>query len=109
MRSTEVSVERRLTDLGWSGVPLPTVLAEMLWLFVTAGLETAEVVRRMDGLIGDVGDDVGDGTGDCIRAIGIFLDTAERSGNIECLCRPGTRELLKVLDALARWRGAGGE
>jgi len=105
MCSTDVSVERRLADLGWSGVPLLTVTAEMLWLFVTAGLDTAVVSRRVDGVVGEDGD-VED---DCVRVIGIFLDEAERSGNTECLRRPGTREPLAVLDALARLRGAGPE
>lgn len=104
MSSTEVPVERRLADLGWSGVPLLTVTAEMLWLYVAAGLDTGSVVRRVD-VIGEGGD----GMDDCVRVIGIFLDEALRSGRLDCLHRPGTREPLEVLDALARLRGAGGE
>ena len=101
MCSTEVSVERRLSDLGWTGVPLLTVMAEISLAYITAGLDTAAVGRRVDGVIG--GD--GDGTEDCVRVIGVFLDEAWRSGSVECLRRPGTRNTVEVLEALARLRG----
>lgn len=101
MCSMEVSVERRLSDLGWSGVPPLTVMAEISLAYITAGLDTATVVRRVDSVVGDDGD----GAEDCVRVIGIFLEEAQRSGRIECLRRPGTRNTFEVLDALARLRG----
>ena len=100
-----MSVEKMLFELGWSGVPPLTTLAEICLAYIRAGGDTAAVVRRIDGVIGEDGD----GTGDCIRAIGIFLDEAQRSGCAESLCRPGTRDALEVLDALGRLRGAGSE
>ena len=103
MGVSDVSLERRLADLGWNGVPLPTVMAEMLWLFVTAGLDCSAVLRRLDGVIGEDGD----GMEDCRRAIGALLDEAH--GQIGLLRRPGSREPLEVLDALARLRGDDGE
>ncbi len=105
MGASDVSIERRLFDLGWSGVPPVTVMAEISLAYISAGLDTAAVVRHVDGVIGKDGD----GSEDCIRVIGIFLDAAQRSGNIECLRRPGTRDTAEVLDALARLRGDGGQ
>lgn len=103
MDASDVSIEKRLFDLGWSGVPPVTVMAEISLAYISAGLDTAAVVRHVDGAVGKDGDE------DCIRVIGIFLDAAQRSGNIECLRRPGTRDTAEVLDALARLSGDGGE
>jgi hypothetical protein len=89
-----------LADLGWNGVPLLTAMAEISLAYISAGLDTAAVVRHVDGVIGDDGD----GAEDCVRVIGIFLDEARRSGRIECLRRPGTRNATEVLDAMARLR-----
>ena len=101
MWSTDGSVEKRLFELGWSGVPLLTVMGEISLAYITAGLDTAAVVRRVDGVIGEDGD----GAEYCVRVIGVFLDEAERSGRVACLRRPGTRDTVEVLDALARLRG----
>jgi len=110
MSSTDVSVEKLLFELGWSGVSPLTTLAEISLAFITAGLDTAAVVRRVDGvMVGAVGVGKSSVTDDCVRVIGVFLDEALRSGRLECLRRPGTRDTVDVLDALARLRGDGGE
>ena len=100
MSSTDVSVEKRLADLGWNGVPLLTAMAEISLAYISAGLNTAAVVRRLNGVIGEAS-----GMDDCVRVIGVFLDEAQRSGQIGLLGRPGSREPLEVLDALARLHG----
>jgi len=110
MSSTDVSVEKMLFLLGWSGVSPLTTLAEISLAYISAGLDTAAVVRRVDGvMVGVVGVGESSVTEDCVRVIGVFLDEAQRSGRIECLRRPGTREPQEVLDALARLRGDDGE
>ena len=100
MCGTDVSVEKMLFELGWSGVSPLTVMAEISLAYITAGLDTATIVGRIDGVIGEDGN----GAEDCLRVIGIFLDEAQRSGRLECLRRPGTRDTAEVLDALARLR-----
>lgn len=100
MCTTDVSIEKRLFELGWSGVPLLTVMAEISLAYITAGLDTAAVVRRLNGVIGEAS-----GMEDCVCVIGVFLDEAQRTGQIGLLGRPGSREPLEVLDALARLRG----
>ena len=105
MSASDVSVEKMLFDLGWSGVFPLTTLAEISLAFISAGLDTTAVVRHIDGVIGDDGDC----TDDCIQVIGVFLEEARRAGRIECLRRPGTRDTAQVLDAMARLRADGGE
>ena len=107
MSSTDVSVEKMLFLLGWSGVSPLTAMAEISLAYISAGLDTGSVMRRVDGVMVGVGES--SVTEDCVRVIGIFLDAASRSGRLECLRRPGTREPLEVLDALARLRGNGPE
>ncbi len=87
----------------WAKETCPGVAAESL----AELMDRLRAVRwwDVDGVIGDDGDC----TDDCIQVIGIFLDEAQRSGRIECLRRPGTRDTTEVLDAMARLREDGGE
>jgi hypothetical protein len=100
-RAMETTFERRLADLGWQGVPLPTVMVEMCSLFVSAGFDAQAVRRRIEGAGADGSSPMADSR--CV--VGAFLDQADREGRIEALARPGSRDLPEALAALERLRG----
>jgi len=96
-----VSLERRLTTLGWCGVELPTIMVEMCVLFISARLDTAPVQHHIEVSGADGSSPINDSR--CV--IGALLDQADREGRIEMLARPGTRELPGALAALEHLRG----
>jgi hypothetical protein len=93
-----ILLERTLSELDWDGIGIPTVLANVFWIFLLLGLSSTEIMRhvREDALAED-------GTEACRRLLTMIFDVARRSGRLELLRRPRVRELdevLKRLDAL---------
>ena len=92
----EATLERRLANLGWCGVPLQVVMIEVCLSYLAAGLDAAPVRSRLDGMVGDDTPS----TEDCRHVLGALLDAADRAGRIRLLARPGSREPSDALEAL---------
>ena len=95
MNEQSVSLERTLAELEWEGVGMPTVLANVFWVFLLLGLSSAEIMRhvREDALAED-------STEACRRLLAMVYDVARQSGRLELLRRPRLRGLDEVLERL---------
>ena len=95
MNGQSVSLERSLADLDWGGVGIPTVLANVFWVFLLLGLSSTEIMRHVrDSALAE------DGTEACRRLLAMIFDVARQSGRLELLRRPRVRELDEVLKRL---------
>ena len=92
-----VSLERRLADLGWNRVPLPTATANILWLFASAGMDASSVVRRLDAE--GLAEPSVAGFRQMLR---YMLDEAAGAGRLDLLRRPRVRQPEQVLAMLNR-------
>ena len=95
MNEQNVSLERSLADLEWEDVGIPTVLANVFWVFLLLGLSSTEIMRhvRESALTAD-------GTEACRKLLAMIFDGARQSGRLELLRRPRVRELDEVLERL---------
>ena len=92
-----MTLSNRLDDLGWRGVPFITVFFNIMWLFISAGLDANVPLR----LIENEGVRNGYRAQACFRrALMGMLDEAQRVGRLEVLGRPSVREPFEVLAAL---------
>ena len=98
----QVSIERRLADLGWNGVPLPTAITNILWLFVSSGMDTSALLRQLD-----TGGRLEPGVAGCRRMLRYMLDEAARAGRLDLLRCPCLREPEQVLALLEQVFGGG--
>ena len=95
MNGQSVSLERSLADLDWGGVGIPTVLANVFWVFLLLGLSSTEINRHVrESALAE------DGTEVCRRLLAMIFDVARQSGRLELLRRPRVRELDEVLKRL---------
>ncbi len=95
MNGQSVSLERSLADLDWEGVAIPTVLANVFWVFLLLGLSSTEIMRHVrDSALAE------DGTEACRSLLTMIFDVARQSGRLELLRRPRVRELDEVLKRL---------
>ena len=97
-----MTLSNRLDGLGWGGVPFITAFMNIMWAFISAGLD-ADVPLR---LIEDEGVRNGYRAQACFRrALMGMLDEAQRVGRLEVLRRPRVREPFEALEALERMYG----
>lgn len=90
-----ISLERTLSELDWGGVGIPTVLANVFWVFLLLGLSSTEIMRHVrDSALAE------DGTESCRSLLAMIFEVARQSGRLELLRRPRVRELDEVLDRL---------
>jgi len=90
-----VSLERLLADLDWEGVGIPTVLANVFWVFLLLGLSNTEIMRHVrESALAE------NGTESCRRLLTMLFDVTRQSGRLELLRRPRVRELDEVLERL---------
>ncbi len=95
MNGQSVSLERSLADLDWEGVGIPTVLANVFWVFLLLGLSSTEIMRHVrESTLAE------DGTEACRSLLAMIFDVARQSGRLELLRRPRVRELDEVLKRL---------
>ncbi len=87
----------RLDKLGWQDVPFDTVLTNIVWQYLAAGL-SADVPLLQ---IGDDGaPSANRALASCRRALVSMLDEAERAGRLGMLARPHVRDPSEVLSLL---------
>lgn len=97
-------LDSRLDELGWQNVPFNTVLMNIVWQYLAAGL-SADVPLQ---LIGDDGaPHANRALASCRRALVSMLDKAERAGKLEMLARPHVRDPDEVLSLLERIKDGG--
>lgn len=90
-----ISLERTLSELDWGGVGIPTVLANVFWVFLLLGLSSTEIMRHVrDSALAE------DGAESCRSLLAMIFEVARQSGRLELLRRPRVRELDEVLDRL---------
>ena len=95
MNEQNVSLERSLADLDWEGVGIPTVLANVFWVFLLLGLRNTEIMRHVrESALAE------NGTESCRSLLAMILDVARQSGRLELLRRPRVRELGEILNRL---------
>lgn len=92
----KTTLERYLSEEGWSGVDLQVVMIEVALAYLTARLDAAPVRRHLDDLAGD--DTLS--MEDCQRVLLSLFDEADRVGCLALLARPGSRDAVDALAAL---------
>ena len=91
----KLSLERTLSELDWDGIGIPTVLANVFWVFLLLGLSNTEIMRHVrESALAD------DGTEACRKLLAMIFDVARQSGRLELLRRPRVRDLDEVLERL---------
>ena len=95
MNGQTVSLERTLSELDWDGIGIPTVLANVFWVFLLLGLSNTEIMRHVrESALAD------EGTEACRSLLAMIFDVARESGRLELLRRPRVRDLDEVLKRL---------
>ncbi len=95
MNEQNVPLERTLSQLNWDGIEIPTVLANVFWVFLLLGLSSTEIMRHVrESALAE------DGTEACRRLLAMIFDVARQSGRLELLRRPRVRELDEILNRL---------
>ena len=87
MNGQSVSLERSLADLDWEGIGIPTVLANVFWVFLLFGLSSTEIMRHVRESA-----QAEDGSEACRRMLTMIFDVARQSGRLELLRRPRVRD-----------------
>ena len=97
MNEQNVSLERSLADLDWEGVGIPTVLANVFWVFLLLGRSSTEIMRHVRGSVL-----AEDGTDACRQLLTMMFGLARQTGRLELLRteRSHVDEVLERLDEL---------
>lgn len=99
MDDAEARLSKRLADLGWHSIDSPTTLTNVLWLYLSAGLDPTAPLRAIEYHGARDGDRARAG---CLRALSSMLDVADCAGRLDVLRRPQVRTPEKVLMMLQR-------